>query len=142
MKLLGLHLVSDRRIRILIVDDHPAVRRALAELISTTNDFEVIGEARSGSEALQVVDRYQPDMVLMDISMPEMDGIEATRGIIAKHPATTVVVLTSHAGSASIVVALEAGASDFILKDTDPVEILAQLRSAALRAARALGSEL
>jgi DNA-binding NarL/FixJ family response regulator len=77
----------------------------------------------SGSEALQLVDRYQPDMVLMDISMPGIDGIEATRGIIAKHPATTVVVFTSHAGSARIVDAPEAGASDFILKDTDPFEI-------------------
>jgi DNA-binding NarL/FixJ family response regulator len=134
--------VTDRPTRILIVDDHAAVRRALAGLISTTTDFETIGEARSGSEAVQLVERYQPDIVLMDISMPGMDGIEATRGIIAKHPATTVVVLTSHDGSARIVDAVEAGASDFVLKDTDPFEILAQLRSTALRAARALDREV
>jgi DNA-binding NarL/FixJ family response regulator len=142
MLLLGVHLVTDQPIRILIVDDHAAVRRALAELIATTTDFELIGEACSGSEALQLVDRYPPDMVLMDISMPGMDGVEATKGILAKHPASTVVVFTSHAGNARIVDALEAGASDYVLKDTDPYEILAQLRSAARRAASAVGREL
>ena len=129
----------------LLVDDHPLVRAGLTTLISTTDDLEVIGEAAGGEQAVAMAGDHEPDVVLMDLSMPGMDGIEATRRILEGHPQVRVVVLTSFADQDRVADALAAGAVGYLLKDCDPREVLAAIRSAALgnapldpRVARAL----
>ncbi len=130
---------------VLLVDDHPLVRAGLNTLVSTTDDLEVIGEAGGGEQAVSMAGDHHPDVVLMDLSMPGMDGIEATRRILEAHPEVRVVVLTSFADQDRVADALAAGAVGYLLKDCDPREVLAAIRSAALghapldpRVARAL----
>ena len=130
---------------VLLVDDHPLVRAGLKTLISTTEDLEIIGEAASGEQAVDMADDLEPDVVLMDLSMPGMGGVEATRRILEGHPQVRVVVLTSFADQDRVADALAAGAVGYLLKDCDPREVLAAVRSAALghapldpRVARAL----
>ena len=130
---------------VLLVDDHPLVRAGLTTLISTTDDLEVIGEAVGGEQAVAMAGDHEPDVVLMDLSMPGMDGVEATRRILEGHPQVRVVVLTSFADQDRVADALAAGAVGYLLKDCDPREVLAAIRSAALgnapldpRVARAL----
>ena len=130
---------------VLLVDDHPLVRAGLKTLISTTEDLEIIGEAASGEQAVDMADDLEPDVVLMDLSMPGMGGVEATRLILNGHPQVRVVVLTSFADQERVSDALAAGAVGYLLKDCDAREVLAAVRSAALghapldpRVARAL----
>lgn len=130
---------------VLLVDDHPLVRAGLKTLISTTDDLEIIGEAASGEQSVSMAGDRQPDVVLMDLSMPGMGGVEATRQILDAHPQIRVVVLTSFADQDRVGEALAAGAVGYLLKDCDPREVLAAIRSAALghapldpRVARAL----
>jgi DNA-binding NarL/FixJ family response regulator len=130
---------------VLLVDDHPLVRAGLNGLIRTTDDLKIVGEAGSGEQAVSLVAELGPDVVLMDLSMPGMDGVEATRRITAVHPQVRVVVLTSFADEERVADALAAGAIGYLLKDTDAREVLAAIRSAALgnapldpRVARAL----
>jgi len=117
---------------VMLVDDHPLVRAGLTTLISTTDDLEVIGEAASGEQAISIVDVREPDVVLMDLSMPGMGGAEATRQIMGAHPQVRVVVLTSFADQDRVADALAAGAVGYLLKDCDGREVLAAIRSAAL----------
>ena len=125
-------------VSIVIVDDHAVVRRGLRELISTISECEAIGEAANGEEAIRVVDELRPDIVLMDISMPVMDGVDATRAIMAAHPDTRVIMLTSDSAKSRVLGALEAGAAAYVLKDTEPDRILMRVRSTARTVPRLL----
>jgi DNA-binding NarL/FixJ family response regulator len=130
---------------VLLVDDHPMVRAGLSTLIGTTDDLEIVGEAPGGDQAVTMAGDLEPDVVLMDLSMPGMDGVEATRLILDAHPQIRVVVLTSFADEGRVADALAAGAVGYLLKDSDPRDLLGAIRSAALghapldpRVARAL----
>jgi DNA-binding NarL/FixJ family response regulator len=125
------------RIRVLIVDDHVVVRSGLEQFLATTADIELVATAANGIEALARVGEFAPDVVLMDLSMPEMDGIEATRRIAQQYPSSRVLVLTSFSDQTRILDALEAGADGYLLKHADPDDI-----AAAIRAVRDGGSPL
>ena len=105
-------------IRLLIADDHGIVREGLELLFATVPDVEVVGTATDGREAIALADRTMPDVVLMDVAMPEIDGVEATRQIIAAHPACRIIMLTAHGDEARIQDALQAGAVGYLVKDT------------------------
>jgi len=124
-------------IRVLIADDHGVVRAGLDQLLGTAADIEVVGLAADGAEAIALVEAHDPDIVLMDLAMPDVDGIEATRRITAAHPTCQVVVLTSFSDQQRIIDALDAGASGYVLKSADPEDVLD-----AVRAAHAGGSPL
>jgi len=117
-------------IRVLIVDDHAVVRRGLSELLDGTEGFEQCGVIEDGSLAEEAVLRLNPDVVLMDLSMPNMDGIEATKVVLQARPETKVVILTSFAEHERIIGALEAGAVGYLLKDAEPEDITRALRDA------------
>jgi len=110
-------------IRVVLVDDHPLVRTGLGQLIAHDGTVVVVGTAADGVEAQAVVREHRPDVVLMDISMPGMDGIEATRRIRADFPETRVVMLTSFSDRDRILEAIDAGAAGYLLKDAEPEEI-------------------
>jgi DNA-binding NarL/FixJ family response regulator len=118
-------------ITVLLVDDHPMVRAGLAALLGATDDIAVTGQAANGQEALESVAAVAPDVVLMDLSMPGMDGVEATRLLLADHPQVRVVVLTSFSDGGRVRDALTAGAVGYQLKDCEPDDLLAAVRSAA-----------
>ena len=118
-------------IRVLLVDDHNLVRAGLAGLLASTGDMAVVGEAENGSRAVELAAELEPDVVLMDLSMPVMDGVEATREIIRHRPESVVVVLTSFSDHARVTEALRAGAVGYQLKDSDPRDLLAAVRAAA-----------
>lgn len=111
-------------IRLLVVDDHPVVRAGMVAMLGEEADFEVVGEAANGAEALGLVPRLRPDVVLMDLRMPVMDGAEATSRIVASVDAPHVLVLTTYDTDADIVRAVEAGARGYLLKDA-PIALLA-----------------
>ncbi len=111
-------------IRILIVDDHTIVRRGIKALLAETEDMEVIGEADNGLEAIRLAKQLEPDVILMDLLMPKMDGIEATRQVTAQQPNMRVLVLTSFVGDEKIFPAIKAGALGYLLKDSDPGELI------------------
>ena len=118
-------------IRLLLVDDHPLVRTGLTSLLTTAADIEVVGEAADGAAALEFADTHALDLVLMDLSMPVMDGVTATRKLREKHPDVRVVVLTSFVDQARVRDAVAAGATGYVLKDCSPAELLAAVRAAA-----------
>lgn len=118
-------------IRVLVVDDHALVRRGLSDLLSASEGVEVVGAVADGAVAAQAVVDLGPDLVLMDLSMPGMDGIEATRAVLAASPETKIIMLTSFSENARILAALEAGAVGYLLKDAEPEDILRALRDAA-----------
>jgi len=119
-------------IRVLLAEDHPVVRVGLERMLGNEQDIDVVGSAENGAEAVSETDRLRPDVVLMDLSMPVLDGIEATRQIVAAHDgAVRVVVLTSFSDREQIMQALDAGASGYLLKDAEPHELLAGVRAAA-----------
>jgi len=117
-------------IRVLVVDDHALVRRGLSELLGAAVGIEVVGALVDGSLAEAAVTELKPDIVLMDLSMPGLDGIEATRAVLAVRPATKVIMLTSFSENARILAALEAGAVGYLLKDAEPEDIIRALRDA------------
>lgn len=118
-------------IRVLVVDDHPVVRSGLIGMLAVTDDIAVVGEAGDGAEALALVESTRPDVVLMDLRMPGRDGVWATGGIVARHPSTRVLVLTTYDTDTDILHAVEAGAAGYLLKDTPHAELLDGIRSAA-----------
>lgn len=117
-------------IRTLIVDDHELVRRGLSTYLMTEEGIEVVGEAANGKEALASIRKTRPDVVLMDLVMEEMDGVEATREAVQIHPGIRVIVLTSYINDDKVFPALEAGAFSYLLKTARAEEIAAAIRSA------------
>ncbi len=111
------------KISVLIVDDHGVVRQGLRTFLELLDDIDVVGEAENGLEAVKQVRRYQPDIVLMDLVMPEMDGVEATRQALALSSSTKVIVLTSFTEDELVFPAIEAGAAGYLLKDVDPADL-------------------
>ncbi len=117
-------------IRVLIVDDHSVVRRGLETLLRSTEDIEVVGTATDGEAALHRVTELAPDVVLMDLSMPHMDGIETTKRLLVSNPNIRVVVLTSFSEQRKVFDALAAGANGYLLKDSTPDQLIAGIRAA------------
>jgi len=111
-------------IRVLIVDDHTIVRKGIKALLAETSDIQVAGEADNGIEAVALSNQLKPDVILMDLLMPKMDGIEATRQITAQQPDARVLVLTSFVGDEKIFPAIKAGALGYLLKDSEPSELI------------------
>ena len=118
-------------IRVVVADDHAVVRRGLTGLIESTDDLEVVGVAKDGSEAVDLVREHRPDVAVMDLQMPVLDGVEATRAIVGGRTGTEVLVLTSFSDLARIDAAIEAGAVGYLLKDAEPEVLLDGIRAVA-----------
>jgi len=118
-------------IRVLVVDDHPIVRSGLVGLLGVETDMDVVGEAGDGEEAIIRVAALSPDVVLMDLRMPKLDGVGATARITAEFPSSRVLVLTTYDTDADIIRAVEAGASGYLLKDTPRLHLVDAVRAAA-----------
>jgi DNA-binding NarL/FixJ family response regulator len=118
-------------IRLLIADDHAVVRTGLEHLVATFDDVELVASAANGQDAVDASGLHRPDVVLMDLEMPVLDGIEATRRIVAADPRIAVVVLTSFSDRDQILRALDAGAVGYLLKDAEPSELASAIRAAA-----------
>ena len=118
-------------IRVLVADDHAVVRDGLEQLVRSADDLEFVGGAGDGGEAVDLGVERRPDVVVMDLSMPGLDGIEATRRLVKRVPGVQVVVLTSFSDRGRILGALEAGAVGYLLKDATPDELLNGIRAAA-----------
>ncbi|MCX6079079.1 MAG: response regulator transcription factor [Chloroflexi bacterium] len=116
------------KIRILIVDDHPLMRAALHEAIEIETDFEIVGEAVNGSHAIEMAAKLKPDVIMMDLYMPVMDGIDATAEIIRLHPNIKILTITSSNEDEKVIAAIRAGASGYMLKDSSRERILFGLR--------------
>ncbi len=119
------------RIRLLIADDHPIVRTGMQGMLADQTDFEVVGEATTGVEAVALTAQLQPDVVLMDLRMPEMDGVTATAQIKERQPGTHVLVLTTYDTDSDILRAVEAGATGYLLKDSPREELFRAIRGAS-----------
>jgi NarL family two-component system response regulator LiaR len=115
-------------IRVLIVDDHPVVRRGIRSLLADEDGIQVIGEAVDGKEALERYGQLKPDVVLMDLVMPEMNGVEAIQRITADHPEARILVMTSFAADDKVFPSIKAGALGYILKDSDPEDLIRMIR--------------
>ncbi len=115
-------------IRVLIADDHHVVRRGLLFFLKTQKDIEVVGEAKNGHEAVSLAESIQPDIILMDLVMPELDGIQATKRIKARFPKIEILMLTSFSDRDHVVPAMEAGAAGYQLKDIEPDELVLSIR--------------
>ncbi|MDO4246835.1 MAG: response regulator transcription factor [Deinococcus sp.] len=120
-----------RPITLLLVDDHPVVRKGTRELLEGESDMQVLGEAGSGEEALTQARALRPDVILMDVSMPGMNGIEATKAIKAEQPGVGVLVLTSYDDDAYVFALLEAGAAGYLLKNASEDDLLGAVRAVA-----------
>jgi two-component system, NarL family, response regulator NreC len=114
--------------RILIVDDHPALREGLKTILYAQPNFDIVGEAADGLEALNFVERLLPDLVLMDFSMPRMDGISATREIKKKYPRTKILVLTNNSSPEYLKAALKVGTDGFLSKDSPRAELIQSIK--------------
>ncbi|MBI2860738.1 MAG: response regulator transcription factor [Chloroflexi bacterium] len=121
----------DKKVRLLIADDHAVVRAGLRLLLDSQPDIEVLGEARDGEAALREAKRLKPDIVLMDIAMPGMNGLEATRALKSENPEIQVMALSMHADDRYFFQMLQAGASGYIIKGAEPAELLAAIRTVA-----------
>jgi DNA-binding NarL/FixJ family response regulator len=118
-------------VRVLLADDHPVVRSGLAGLLSVERDIEVVGEVADGAAAVEAARALRPDLVLMDLRMPVLDGAAATARIVAEVPGVRVLVLTTYETDADILRAVEAGATGYLLKDTPREQLVAGVRAAA-----------
>jgi DNA-binding NarL/FixJ family response regulator len=118
-------------LRILVAEDHPLFRKGVISLLSSVPDFEVVGEASTGEEAVARAAQLQPDVVLMDLQMPEVNGIEATRRILQESPSVRILVVTLFEDDDSVFMALRAGARGYILKDADEEEMVLAIRAVA-----------
>jgi DNA-binding NarL/FixJ family response regulator len=123
--------MTERTIRLLVCDDHPVVRSGLRGILRSQPDFEVVAEAPDGTQAVALVRRFRPDVVLMDLRMPGMDGVTATGKIKAEHPEVQVLILTTYETDADILHAVEKGAIGFLLKDASEESLFDAIRQAA-----------
>jgi DNA-binding NarL/FixJ family response regulator len=112
------------RIRILLADDHTIVRQGLKKLLEERTEWEVVAEAGDGREAVRLAEQHKPDVAIVDVAMPLLNGIEATRQIVKRSPATRVLVLSMHADDAYVVQILQAGATGYLLKDSADVDLI------------------
>jgi len=119
------------KIRVLLADDHVVLREATAELVDHQPDMEVVGQAATGEETIALVRELSPDVVVMDIAMPRLDGLEATRYIVREYSATRVLVLTAHEGAEYVIPLLEAGATGYLPKTVSLNELLDAIRAAS-----------
>jgi DNA-binding NarL/FixJ family response regulator len=119
-------------LRIVVADDQASVREGLVVLLGLLPDIEVVGSAANGQEAIDLVCEHHPDAILLDLHMPVLDGIQATRLLTSEHPDVAIVVLTTYADDASVLAALGAGARSYLTKDADRADIAQTLRSAAI----------
>ena len=117
------------KIKVLLAEDHIVVREGIRELIQGENDMEVVGEAGDGAEAIELVSQVEPDVVLMDIAMPKLNGIEATRRIKESHPSVSVLILTAYDSEEFIFAFVEAGAAGYLLKNVQGREVLNSIRA-------------
>ncbi|WP_456276139.1 response regulator [Bacillus sp. AK128] len=116
-------------IKVLIADDHHVVRRGLLFFLKTQKDIEIVAEATNGREALLLAEKFRPDVILMDLVMPEMDGIEATKKLKEKFPSIKVIILTSFSDQDHVIPAIKAGANGYQLKDVEPDELVHAIKS-------------
>lgn len=123
-------MLASKPIRVMVVDDHAMVRRGLATFLKVSDDVELVGEAKSGAAAIQLCDEILPDVVLMDMVMPDMDGAAATRAICQKHPQVRVIAITSFKEGELVRNALEAGAIGYLLKDVSGEDLVQAIRAA------------
>lgn len=123
-------MTSDKRIRVMLVDDHTMVRRGLATFLKVFDDLELVGEAAGGEAAVQLCERIRPDVVLMDMVMPEMDGATATRAIRQRFPSVQVIALTSFTEEDLVQRAIQAGAIGYLIKDVSAEELAEAIRAA------------
>lgn len=123
------------RIRVLVVDDHDLFRTGLASLLASQDDIEVVAQASGGRMAVRLVGELRPDVVLMDLRMPDLDGTEATRAALARHPEARVVALTVASEAADVDAAIRAGACGFLVKDAPIDDVIVAVRAAARGAA-------
>jgi DNA-binding NarL/FixJ family response regulator len=119
------------RIRILVMDDHPIVRNGITHVLASQPDFDIVGEAGNGEEAIAAASRLEPDLVLMDLRMPIRSGVDASAAIVAVRPSTRIVVLTTYASDGEVLRAIEAGAVGYLLKDVPHEELFRALRAVA-----------
>ena len=122
--------MTDEAIRVLIVDDHAVVREGLRTFLELQDGIEVAGEAADGSEALELAAKLQPDVILMDLVMPRLDGVSAMRAVRERAPRSRVIVLTSFLDDERLLPAVEAGADGYLLKDVEPAELARAIRGA------------
>jgi NarL family two-component system response regulator LiaR len=120
--------VTIKPIRVIIVDDHTIVRKGIRALLTEVEDIEVVGEAGDGQQALHLVEATRSDVILMDLVMPNMDGIEATQQITAQHPDARVLALTSFAADEKVFPAIKAGAMGYLIKDSEPNDLVKAIR--------------
>lgn len=120
---------DEQPLRVVLADDHPMFRHGVAALLSATLDLAIVGEADTGEEAVSLADQLEPDIVVMDIQMPGMRGIEATRHIVARHPRISILMLTMFEDDASVFLAMRAGARGYVLKDAEKDELLRAIRA-------------
>ena len=123
--------VVSGKIRLVLADDHAMVRESMRDILNLQPDMEVVGEARTGIEAVRLTILLHPDVILMDIEMPEMDGLEATRNILDQCPEAAILVLTGHEDEAHIFSLLEVGAEGYVLKSSRLAELLSAIRAVA-----------
>lgn len=120
--------MNDRKIRVLVVDDHPVLRDGVAAALQNQADMEMVGEARNGEEAVERFRALRPDVTLMDLQMPGMNGVDAITAIRAEHPDARIIVLTTYTGDAQAVRALKAGAAGYLLKGSLRIELIDAIR--------------
>lgn len=121
--------IMGQKVRLVIAEDHTILREGLRSLLSSNKDFEIVGEAGDGREAIRCVEKFKPDLILTDLSMPRMNGMEAIREIKKRSPGTKVVVLTVHRTEEYILATLKAGADGYILKDSTQSELMMAVKN-------------
>lgn len=118
-----------KKLRVLLADDHSVMRTGLRALLERQTDLEIVGETANGRETVEQASALKPDVVVMDVGMPLLNGIEATRMIVSEHPATAVVILSMHADESYVMRALKAGAKGYLLKDSAPADLIGAIHA-------------